>query len=130
MSKKSCFRGGPIEKQPRKRTIILLRSASHHLYHLYWTLPRQLSYRKSLILTCLILGLLVNTLAASDKYPVLNRENLTITIEMQLSQKQNTFSEFFSGFIKCSLNLEHFEGKGDSHRFCISEIAVSENVVR
>ena len=45
---------------------------------------------------------------------------------MHLSQKQNTFSEAFSGFMKCSLNLEHFEGKGDPRRFCISEITDSK----
>ena len=49
-----------------------------------------------LLLTRQILGLLVNTLAADDRYPVVNKENLTIPIQMQLSQKQNTFSKFFS----------------------------------
>ena len=43
-----------------------------------------------------ILGLLVNTLATDEKYPVLNRDNLTIPIQMQLSKKQKIFSEFFS----------------------------------
>ena len=42
----------------------------------------------------------VNTLATDEKYPVLNRENLTIPIQMQLSQKQKTFSEFFYEFLK------------------------------
>ena len=52
--------------------------------------------------------LLVNTLAADEKYPVLNRDNLTIPIQMQLSQKQKTFSEFFSAFLKSSLNFKYF----------------------
>ena len=39
---------------------------------------------KCLLLTCKILGLLVNTLDADEKYPVLKRENLTVPIEMQL----------------------------------------------
>ena len=51
---------------------------------------------KVLLLTRQILGLLVNTLAADDRYPVVNKENLTIPIQMQLSQTQNTFSKFFS----------------------------------
>ena len=51
---------------------------------------------KVLLLTRQILGLLVNTLAADDRYPDVNKENLTIPIQMQLSQKQNTFSKFFS----------------------------------
>ena len=49
---------------------------------------------------------------------------------MQLSQKQKTFSEFLAAFLKSRLNFEYFEKKGDPHRFCISEITDSENVVR
>ena len=48
---------------------------------------------------------------------------------MQLSQKQKTFSEFFAAFWKCRLNFEHCEKKYGPHRFCISEITDSENVV-
>ena len=44
----------------------LLESASQHLYHAHWSLPSQLSWKKSLLLTCKILGLLVNTLAPND----------------------------------------------------------------
>ena len=129
MSKKSRFRGC-FDKQYGKRAQALLKSASQHLYHIHRSLPRKLSWKKSLLLTCQILGLLVNTLAADEKYPVLNRENLTIPIQMQLSQKQKTFSQFFAAFLKSTLNFEHFEKKDDPHRFCISEITDSENVVR
>ena len=73
--------------------------------------------------------LLVNTLATDEKYPVLNRDNLTIPIQMQLSQKQKTFSQFFAAFLKSTLNFEHFEKKDDPQRFCISEITDSESVV-
>ena len=45
-----------------------------------------------------MLGLLVNTLAADGKYPVLNRDNLTIPIHMQLSQKQKPSSQFLLHF--------------------------------
>ena len=41
--------------------------------------------------------------------------NLTQSIQMQLSRKQKTFSEFFSTFLKCSLNFEHFQQKEDPH---------------
>ena len=47
-------------------------------------------------------------MAADEKYPVLKRDNLTITIEMQLSQKQKKFSRFFSVFLKSKLNSKHF----------------------
>ena len=43
-------------------------------------------------MTCHILALLVKTLAADEKDRVLNRDNLTIPIQMQLSQKQKTFA--------------------------------------
>ena len=62
-------------------------------------------------MTCKILGLLVNTLAADEKYPVLNRDNLTIPIQIQLSQKQKTFSEFLCAFLKSLLNFKYFEKK-------------------
>ena len=129
MSKKSCFRG-PFDKQHGKRAQALLKSASQHLYHIHRSLPRKLSWKKSLLLTCKILGLLVNTLATDEKYPVLNRDNLTIPIQMQLSRKQNTFSEFFTAFLKSKWNFEHFDKKDDADRFCIFEITHSENVVR
>ena len=84
----------------------------------------------SLLLTCQILGLLVNTLAADEKYPVLNRDNLTIPIQTQLSQKQKTFSQFFAAFLKFRLNFEYFETKYAPLTSCVSQITASENVVR
>ena len=56
-----------------------------------------------------------NTLNADGKYSLLNRDNLTQQIQMQLSRKQKTFSEFFSAFLESSLNFEHFQKKDDSH---------------
>ena len=89
-----------------------------------------MSWKKCLLLISQILGLLVNTSAVDEKYPVLNRDNLTIPIQMQLSQKQKTFSQFFAAFLKSTLNFKHFESKDDPHRFCIFEVTDSENVVR
>ena len=34
---------------------------------------------------------------------------------MQISSKQKTFSDFFSAFLKSSLNFEHFLKKDDPH---------------
>ena len=44
------------------------------------------------------MGLIVNTLAADEKYPVLNSDNLTIPIQMELSQKQKVFLNFWLHF--------------------------------
>ena len=65
-------------------------------------------------------------MAADEKYPVHNRDNLTIPIEMQFSQKKKDFSEF----LKSKFNFVQLEKKDDPHSFCISEITYSENVVR
>ena len=129
MSKKSRFRGC-FEKQYGKRAQTLLRSPSQHLYYIHWSLARKLCSKKSLLLTCQILGLLVNTLAADEKYPVLNRDNLTIPIQMQLSLKQNTFSPVLASILKSILNFEYFETKDDPQRFCFSEFTDSEKIVR
>ena len=110
MSKKSSFRGY-FQKQYGKRAQTLLKSASQHLCLIHWSLGRNLFSRKSLLLTCQILGLLPNTLAADEKYPVLNRDNLTIPIQMQLSQKQKTFSEFLCPFFKSIRNFKYFQKK-------------------
>ena len=129
MSKKSHFRGS-FHKKYGKRAQRLFKSSSQQHYHIHWSLARKLSSKKSLLLTCQILGLLLNTLAADEKYPVLNRDNLTIPIQMQLSQKQKTFSEFFAAFLKSRLNFNYFLKKDDPPRFSIFEITDSENVVR
>ena len=116
MSKKSRFRGC-FDKQYGKRAQALLKSASQHLYHIHRSLPRKLSWKKSLLLTCQILGLLVNTLASDEKYLVLHRDNLTIPIQMKVSTKQKHFSEFFPAFLKFTLNFNHFEKKDDPHSY-------------
>ena len=108
MSEKSCFRR-PFEKQHGKRGQALLNSPSHHIYRIYWSLERKLCSKKSLLLTSKFLRLLSNTLATDEKYPVLNRENLTIPIQMQLSQKQKPFCKAFAAFLKSELNFEIFE---------------------
>ena len=76
------------------------------------------------------MGHLVNTLDADDKYPVLNKDNLTIPIQMQLSQKQKSVSQFLAAFLKSMLNFKNFEKKDDPHSLCLSEITNSKNVVK
>ena len=50
---------------------------------------------KSLLVTQKILRLFVNILTADDKHYLLNRDNLTQPIQIQLSQKQRIFMNFF-----------------------------------
>ena len=75
MSKNSFFRG-PFEKWHGKRAETLLKSERRHLHHIYWSLWRQLSWKRSLWMICKILGLFVNPLTADNKYSLLNRNNL------------------------------------------------------
>ena len=44
---------------------------------------------------------------------------------MLLCQKQKTFSQFLSAFLKYTLNFKHFQKIDDPHRRCISEITDS-----
>ena len=46
-----------------------------------------------------------------EKYPGLNRDNLKIPIQMQLSEKQKSLSQFFAPFLKPRLNFDDFEKK-------------------
>ena len=58
-----------------------------------------------------ILGLFVNTLSEDDRYCLLYNDNLLQPIQILLSQKQKTFSQFFSPFLKSTLNFERFQKK-------------------
>ena len=107
MPKKSCFKGS-FEKQLGKCAETLLKCQGQLLYHIYWSLFRQLSYKRSLLVICKISRLFINTLSADGKYSLFNRDNLTQPILMELSRKKNTFSGAFSPFLKSSLNFGHF----------------------
>ena len=53
----------------------------------------------------------------NDKHYLLNIDNLTPTIQMELSQIQKTFAEFFFfSFLKSGINFKHFRNKYDAHR--------------
>ena len=64
-----------------------------------------------MLVLCKILRLVVNTLTDNDKYCLLYRDNLTQPIQILISQKKQTFSHFFSAFLKSTLNFEHFQKK-------------------
>ena len=57
----------------------------------------------------------VNTLTVDDKHYLLNRDNLTQPIQIQLSQKQKIFCELFFAFLKSILNFKHLTKKDDPH---------------
>ena len=61
-------------------------------------------------------------LTADDKYSVLNRDNLTGSIQRLLFEKQKASSRFFFllffffAFLKFRLNCEHFPKRNEPHR--------------
>ena len=65
-------------------------------------------------------------MTVDDKHYLLNRDNLTQPIQIQLSQKQKIFSEFFFAFLKSILNFKHLPKKDDPHSWCISGNTGSE----
>ena len=79
--------------------------------------------RKSAIFKFEILGLIVNTLTADDKYSRRNIQNLTQELQTAISQKQKTFSGIF---ITCALNLKYFLKKDEYPTRVISRIIYSE----
>ena len=108
---KNCRFTVPFNKQHGKRARTLFKSERWRLCHVYWSLQRQLSLKKSLLLICKILRLFLHTFPADDKYSLPNRDNLTQSVQMQFSQKQNPFSPFFDKVFKFRLNIEHIQKK-------------------
>ena len=65
-------------------------------------------------------------MTTDDKYSRRNMLNFTQQLEALLSQKQKTFSGWFLAFLKCALNLEHFEKKDEYSSLVISKVIDSE----
>ena len=72
----------------------------------------------------------VNMLHGDDKYSLLNRDNLRQQIQMQLSQKENIFSQSLSAFLKSRSNFEHFRKKDDLTPDAFLKLRTSKNMVR
>ena len=70
--------------------------------------------------------LFVHALTANDKYSGSNMQNLLQQFQKLLSQKQKPFSGFFIAFLKCTLNLEHFQKNDEYPSLIISEIIEAE----
>ena len=68
-------------------------------------------------------------MTTDDKYSRRNMLTFTQQIEASLSQTQKTFSGFFLAFLKCALNLEHFEKKDEYPRLVICKVIDSERSV-
>ena len=65
-------------------------------------------------------------MTTDDKYSRRNMLNFTQQLEALLSQKQKTFFGWSLAFLKCALNLEHFENKDEYSSLVISKVIDSE----
>ena len=65
-------------------------------------------------------------MTTDDKYSRRDMLKITQQLEAPLSRRQNTFSGFFLAFLKCALNLKHFEKKDEYPSLVISRIIDSE----
>ena len=83
-----------------------------------------------MLLLCKISGLFLNTLTDDDKYSLLYGDNLTQPIQILLSQKQNTFSQFGYAFLKSTLNFEHFQKKINLIADVFPKLLSPKNVIR
>ena len=83
-----------------------------------------------MIMLCKILRLFVNALTDDDKYSILYRDNLMPEIQILLSQKQKTFSQFFAAFLKFILNLDIFKKKMTLIADVFPKIPSSKQVIR
>ena len=81
---------------------------------------------KSAIVRSEISTLFVNTLTTDDKYSRRIMLNFMQQLEAPLYQKQKTFSRLFLAFLKCALNLEHFQKKDEYPSLVISKVNDSE----
>ena len=81
-------------------------------------------------MTWKVLRLFVNTPTADDKYSVLSRDNSMQTIQMHLSQKQKTFSDFFCAFFKSTSNFEHFQTKMTLIAYVSPKLRTPKDLVR
>ena len=83
-----------------------------------------------MLVLCKILRPFVNTLSEDDKYCLLYKDNLLQPLQILLSQKRKTFSEFFSAFLKSTLNFEHFQKKMNLIAHVFPKLPSPKKVIR
>ena len=107
---KKCRFTVSFDKQHGKGTQTHFKSSRGHRYNTYWSRIKILCLRKSLLLICKMLWLLINSFTVYEKYSPLHRDNFRKPIQMQFSQKTKK-NFYFSAVLKCRLNFENFQKK-------------------
>ena len=62
-----------------------------------------------------VLVVFFNRLTADGKYPIQDCVNLQLQIQMKLSLKRESFSQFFVPFLESRSNNKDFEKEDDCH---------------
>ena len=115
LSQEHRFRTG-FGIQQVKESQLLAKSPRERFYHVLLSFSWKLISSMSPLVLGDILRVFVKTLTGDGMYPVQCCENLQLPIQMQLSDEQNNFSQFFVPFLESSSNFKHFEQKDDCHR--------------
>ena len=113
LSKKRCFRACS-NNQHMKASQTLVKSPWEHFYHVFSSFSGKLNWKMSPLVLHEILGVFVNTLTGDGKYPVQDCQNFPVAIQMQVSEKRKSLSQFFFPFLESTSNFKHFEKK-DCH---------------
>ena len=100
-----------FDSQHVKRFQTLLKSSWEHFYQISSSLWGEIIWKTSPWFKFGIIGLFANTWTAHYKYPVPDCGNLLFPIQIQLSEKQKSFSLFFIPFMESPSNFEHFQKK-------------------
>ena len=72
----------------------------------------------------------LNTLTANDEHSVISKDKWMQTIQMHLSQKQKTFSQFYSAFFESPLNFKHFQKKMTLIAYVFQKLPTTKCVLR
>ena len=86
--------------------------------------------QKSLLETLKLFSRFCKTLTAVDKYSLISRDNWMQTIQINLSQKQKNFSQFFSAFFESELNFQHFQKKMTLIGYVFPKLPTTKHVLR
>ena len=93
----------------------LAKSPWECFFHIFSSFWGKFSLKMSPLDVGEILGAFVNTMTADGKYHVQYRENLPLSIQMQLSEKRKTSFECFVPLLESTSNFKYSEIKYDGH---------------
>ena len=90
----------------------------------------QLHWKNSVFVINKTLRLFVNTLTCDEKHYLLNRDNLTQPIEMQLYRNKKLFLNIFLAFLKSIFSFKHFPKKMTLINDVFPEILAPKDMLR